>query len=211
MTLPVGAWVTFIVSIIVVVVGGFRVRALSFELKLLLLFLGIVVINNIILIYWAYLKINNIWLFHFYTLLEYSFLAYILSSWQKTPMFRYGIRWSIGAFAIFWIIAKFTFEPVVSYDAFTATISRFLLIGFASLSLYELSKSTREKFYLESRFWISGAILIYSAGSILWLALSNVINSWPESQMMAAWTIHWILDILTNILYLGGFLCPYRK
>lgn len=210
MSIPMGTWLSLVISILVVGVGLIRLKKLPLALKLLVLFLAVVLVNNIIMLYWAFLKINNMWLFHFFTLLEYTSLSWILSYWHTKPFFQNGIRWSILFFACFWVLAKFTFEDMDSYDSITATISHLLLIGYAALTLFELGQTTGEKFILDARFWVSGAVLIYSTGSVLWLALSNVIITWPESQMMIAWTIHWTLDIFTNILYMGGILCSYK-
>ncbi len=210
MSIPMGTWLSLLASILAVGVGLIRLKKLPLALRLLVLFLAVVLVNNIIVLYWAFLNINNMWLFHFFTLVEYTSLSWILSYWQPRSFFQKGIRWSILIFACIWLLAKFTFENMDSYDSVTATISHLLLIGYAALTLFELGQTAGEKFIFDARFWVSGAVLIYSTGSILWLALGNVIITWPEPQMMIAWTIHWILDIFTNILYMGGFLCSYR-
>ncbi|RMF58560.1 MAG: hypothetical protein D6748_08375 [Calditrichaeota bacterium] len=211
MEIPLFTWITLSTSLIVVVVGVLRFKVLIPELKILLLFLCIVLINNIMLVYWSILKINSSIFLHFYTLIEYAFLAYILSRWIKSDKFRKNVQLSIVFFFLIWLIAKFTFEKLDQFDSATATLSHFLLIIFSATSLMEINRELLEKIYKDPRFWVVSAILLYSTGSVIWLALGNYIITWPRAQMMVAWSLHWLLDIFTNFLYMGGFLCPDHR
>lgn len=184
-------------------VGVYLYRWLSKDMRILLRYFAIVLLVDVILYYTSFIiKINNLWLFHIFTLVEYSFLILVFSSWQKNALLKRNMRLSIPIFAMIWVMAKFFLEGFNEIDNFTSSVESVLLVVVSAYTLYDLNKENVVSIYKEPRFWVAGAVLIYFSGNLLCFAFSNVVLVWP---------IHSVLNIIANLLYTGGFLCLPRR
>lgn len=174
-------------------------RTLDKEVRIIyyMLVAGLV-ITATCFVYILYIK-NNFWLFHIYTLIEYSCIMYALSGWQESPGLRKLLRYSIPVFFLIWLGSKLTVEELVVFDNFTASLSSGLLTFAAGFTLYGSLSDQKQPVFREPRFWIASAVLIYGTGTI-------VIFSLGISASNSPWIINTIINIITKCLYMGGFL-----
>lgn len=177
-------------------------RRLGPDIKILLAYIGLLGLVDVLGLYLAFNRISNIWLFHLFTPLEYGFLVMVFSCWQKRSLLRLLLRLSIPLFALICIVSKLFVENLVSFDSFTSSLESWALI---LISIYTLLGLHRDKSFPilgMPRFWIASAVLIYFSGNLPIFAFAN---------MAAVWTINHILNILSNILFAGGFLCYHLR
>ena len=187
--------------IILFIIGAYRLRQLSREMKILLCLIGIALSTDFVLLYLATHHINNLWLMHFYTLLEFSLFMLIFSSWQKNKFSQKLLRLIILIYIPIWFSAKFLLEDFSSFDNFTSSLSGTLLTGIAIYTLLILKKEVDCNILIEKRFWVSTGVLFYFAGNLFIFALGSTI---------AVWSLHNIINICANICYAGGFLSQRR-
>lgn len=168
-------------------------------MKLLLwLFVCIAVLNSASIYRLVAGSTNNMIELHIYTLLEYAFLMTILSYWQKTSAMKLYLRFSILLFALIWITAKIFLEEPTRFDSFTSSLESAVLAGASAFTLLGFLRENLESLYKQPRFWVVVAILIYFSGNLVAFALRPVI---------IVWSIHSMLNIISNLCYAGGFLC----
>jgi len=197
MSIPLEAHLAAISDGILVVVGLYVYKYLPKEMRILLFFFSTAVLINLISLYLALHYINNLWLFHIYTLLEYSLLMVVFSYWHKIIIIKKSLRVSILIFIIIWIIAKLILEDFNSFDNFTSSLISALLTIIAIYTLVRLAKDYPADIFKRPQFWVSTAVLIYYTGNIFTFALSSTV---------IIWSIHNLLYITANICYAGGFL-----
>jgi len=149
-------------------------------------------------LYLAANRINNIWLFHLFTPLEYGFLVMVFSYWQKESLLRLVLRLSIPLFALICLLNKLYLEDLSRFDNFTTTLDGSALILISVYTLFGLYRDNSGPISRDPRFWITVAVLIYFSANLPLFAFANII---------ALWSIHHILNIASNILFTGGFLC----
>lgn len=150
-------------------------------------------------------SIPRLWLFHFFTLLEYALLIFAFSYWHNFRVKKI-LRWSILVFAIIWFMAKLSLEKFSEWDSYTVSLESVILISVSAYTLFNMGKRS-DSLFREPQFWISGAVLIYFAGNLWNFALGNIILSWYNQNINVTWPIHSILNITCNISYAGAFLC----
>lgn len=199
--LPIHYYLSYLSDIVPFVFGLYLYRYLDSDMKLLLSLFTIVLLVDAILFYMSFNQINNLWLLHIFTLIEYSFLILVFASWQKNAFLKRCLRLSIPLFALIWFASKLFLEGFNQIDNFTSSLESMLLVGVSAYTLYDLSKEYLFTIYKEYRFWVAGAVLIYFTGNQLFFALSNIINVWP---------LHSALNIIANLSYTLGFLCLPR-
>lgn len=187
-------------SLIPFIAGIISYRFGKEDMRIFAIFFGIAVVSDLFLMYTAAQHMNNLWALHVWSLVEYCFLAYVFSYWQKNNTFRRLLRWSIPVFIIMWLVAKLiSMEVMTQFHNYTRSIGSMILIVVSVTTLYRLSES--EGIFRLYQFWISLGVLIYFAGNIIWFSVNNIV------LVGSLLFMHSIVNIIANLLYTGGFLC----
>ena len=151
-------------------------------------------------------KIKNLWLSHLFVLVQFSFVIGICAKWVETAVVRKLFLISIALFSALWIISRFTFEPITVPTTYVTPIAKAILVA---ISLYMISSiaQSSEQLSKEPRYWIVSGIVISSAGSLLFYAFRGIIDKFGRDELLIAYSVHWAIDIVANIIYSIGFLC----
>lgn len=194
-------YLSFVSGLIPFILGLVLFRKLNLALKSLLLLFGIGLLIEALGYYlYFFTKIqNNIWLYHFYTLIECSLFIFIFSFWQNDFKLKRILRIIIPGFAFLWIGAKIFFESFDQPDNYTTSLECVLLVAISFRTLYVVDQEHLKTIFREPRFWISAAVLIYFSANLVTFALGNMIVNWGLH--------HAVINIIANLLYAGGFLC----
>ncbi len=147
---------------------------------------------------------SETWLFHFYTLFEFTYLTLLLATvLESRKAFRYTLL-GIVIFAAIWLSSKFTIEPFDKVDSYTSSLSFVTLAVYALFVIYKLVLHPKGWIIYDARFWVSGGILLYGFTTIFTFPLF-------EYFFMLSWSFHTVSSILANLFYLGGFLSVRRN
>ncbi len=183
-------------------VGFFRFRQRGFPDRLLLAFLVFAFGLDLAGFVLRARGIEVYWIVHAFTLVEYSFFAWLFSLWVEGPRLRSFLRVSVVGFALIWLALKLTLEPFGAFDSYSTSIESVLLIWVSGYTLYEVSRSDILNLYHYPRFWVGCGVLVYFAGSLMSFALFNLLKDGVLSV-----PIHAISNIVKNGLFAGAFLC----
>ncbi len=211
MQIPVLAYVSGVSVLFPVGVGAVKVRSLDKPLRIFLLLQVIYALTSGAQFYLALHNVRNLWISHLYNLVEYSFLMGIFSFWQPNPTVRKVVLLSIAFFFLFWIIANLYLEPITGPAIYSNSLSRSAYCIVGLYTLRNISMESTNLLFRDPRLWIVGSLLISSTGDLMFYALRGIISVLPPQQLLVAFGSHWILIILTNLLYCVGYLCTYPK
>jgi hypothetical protein len=188
-----------------VAAGAVRLRLLDRALKTLLSLQFIYLIVTALQLYLALHNIRNLWLSHFFILIEYSFLIAVFSFWEKNKWAVKALFFSVVLFALFWILANFLFEPFAEPAIYTNSLARTIYCFVGLYTLRNITKDSTTLILRDPRFWIISSLLISSTGDLMFYSLRSVIVRLSPRDIFIAWSIHWILNIITNLLYSIGY------
>lgn len=195
-----------LVSNIVPLAAGIRCRRLlESEMRLFLLFVLIAAVTESTASVLSHLNVVNWWMLNVYTILEYVLVIWVLSHWQRERM-KTALQVSIVVFGIVWIVSKFTIEDFHSPDTYTQTISSTLVLAASTISLLRLTPPNGSTMLRDIRFWVTGGLLLYSAGNLTAALLLDKVVSLKFPDAMIVYQLHWALNILVNLMYTFGFL-----
>jgi hypothetical protein len=150
-------------------------------------------------------------LHHVYYLIEYIFIMSIITVWQESHRMKRFIQSLMLLYMLFWIIAKFTFEPLSGLYTFTASTSQVLLIISAEITLFILIGNRMQPIVNDYRFWVLLSFVIYYAGTLLTIASRGILLHYSIEMLFIVASIDWSLKIIFNILFAIGFLCPQTQ
>jgi hypothetical protein len=192
-------------------VGLFVLRFLGADRKVLTLFLGVKLAIDLLGMYLALNHINNLWLLHILTILEYSFLIYIFSFWQKNPILKKILHLSIPLFTVLGIAIMLLGENIRYFNSVTRPIASLALVAAAGYALFELNKETYDSVFRQPRFWIGAAVMLYFSGTLVLFSLGNLLLGTSLQWMKTVFNVNVIMNIVANAMYIGGFLCQVQR
>ncbi len=144
------------------------------------------------------------WSHYLFTPLEYALLAYIFSRWQKSAVLGRIFRFSIPPFLILCLINVIAMDKLKTTNNFTASVACVVYIIMSVVTIAGFARSGLGQILRESQIWVSFGLLFYSAGSLAYFAFLMFL---PIGLLYPLLNIHNSLNIATNLLYTGGYLC----
>lgn len=153
-------------------------------------------------------RLNNIWLFYLFTMIEFYLLV---ESIQEFSIKRLPIFTVIGLVllnGIFVCIDFFFITELNDLNFFSRSVESLLLIGVSLYGFYDLMKNSSTLFIQKSPlFWLLFGILFYSAGNLFLFATRKLLFEKANLPVHNFWVIHSIINIIFNLLLAKTLLC----
>ena len=168
---------------------------------------------NIIAIIFALSGINNLYLYHLFSLVEFTVLSnYLLGLILKRHFTTLFFAVS-AVYLVLWVLNIIFLEPLKAFNGNTAGLSCLLLLLMCMYHLLSLSKG-EEILYFQKlpSFWIVSGIMVYSALSLLsYISYAYYIYNNPGNEAIELWGIASVSSIIKFALISVGLLCYKRK
>lgn len=192
---------SFIV-IIPVLLSIYKFKSLiKVQVKLVYLLLIVLIVEVISNMLW-YKKINNMPLYHFFTVIQFLLIVNIYRrALSQTFSKKFFASLSVG-FVVFAIINTIFLQGLMTFNSNTTTLLGSLVI-FLSLSYFyallkEVKYSTLET---NPMFWINSGFLIYFSSSLILFFMNNTLFKGITAASHMLWGLHAIINIVLTIFY----------
>ncbi len=156
-------------------------------------------------------RINNWWIFHYFTPVEYALLMSVFYSWNQRSPVRKLILYSIPIYIASWLMGSFWLANPADTFSYAYPVSEVLLVLVSSYTLLRIERLEGSSVLDMPEFWVSSGTLIYFGGTIVWSSLNVPILHTSLEIMRLAWSTQSIANIVANLLFAGGYLCLLRK
>ncbi|GAA4273378.1 hypothetical protein U6A24_20700 [Aquimarina gracilis] len=147
-------------------------------------------------------NINNLPMYHFYTVIQFLLIINIYKE-ELSILFPKAFFIVLGVvFTIFAITNTLFFQDLNTFNS-NATTGLGLLTIFLALSyFYALLKEVKYS-ALENNamFWISSGFLIYFSSNLILFFINNSIFKEPNKVSYLVWGLHAIVNIVLTIFY----------
>jgi hypothetical protein len=208
---PILVFVALFSTAIPIIAGIYRLGSVDRAMKILIVYLIFALSIDIITMWFITNYQIHLRFMHFYYLVEYIFIMSIIFSWQDSPKIKRLFQVLLLLYVLFWLCAKFTFEPLNGLYSFTASASQVLLALGAGYTLFVVIGNRVQPLMNHQRFWILLSFVIYYAGTLVIIALRGILVHHSKEVLFIASSLDWSLKILFNILFTIGFLCPQTQ
>jgi hypothetical protein len=183
-------------------VGLFRFKRLAYEQRLLYYLVVTASAAELLSeILWR-LKVNNLFLNHFYAVAEFSILGMLYARHLDGLIKPIYIRGVVLAFGLLALINVIFFQGLETFNSNVTFAESLLLILLAMLYFYKLLR------YLEHRvlqhvpmFWINMSVLTYFSGALILFHVANELIPLPKDEIEAIWGTHALFNIVHYALY----------
>lgn len=141
--------------------------------------------------------LNNLWLLHYYTVLEFSFIVWFYGIILQGFVPSKAI-WAIGVgFGILSLLNSIYLQPLSEFNTYARSLEGILVILLALAWYFRtLTEMKVKRLQDEPLFWVNSGFLLYFSGSVLLFAVSNYLLSLNHSLNLYIWAFHGIFSVL---------------
>ena len=208
---PLFAYITLISPLIPICIGLIKILSVNRGMKILLYYLIFAISIDIFLAWIVKGRQLQMGFVHGYYLVEYVFIISIIMVWQESHRMKRFFQALMLLYILFWIIAKFTFEPLSGLYSITATTSQVLLTLSAGYTLFIVIGNRVQPLTKDYRFWVLLSCVVYYTGTLLTIALRGILIQYSLDKFFLFTSLDWSLKIIFNMLFTIGFLCPQTQ
>lgn len=200
-------FISFIASLSVY----FFSKDLSYYLKLFPPFLFATLIVEILGTYLASVGKSNLWLYNFFTVVEFSFYLWIISLIINNRLIKKITRAVLILYAMAATVNIIFIQEMKFFHTTTYSIGCLLIVGVCIYYFFELFKLPKSvKLKNSPAFWIcSGLLFFYCCGFPLF-GLSNFLSGISKLIIKNFYAIIIILNIFLYSLFTIAFLCRLK-
>ena len=154
---------------------------------------------------------SNLWLVHLWTPIEFTLTILAFACWQQSDRVRRILHWAIPAFLLLVVMNKIFLESFNNFDNYSRPIGSMVLAAVAVFTFQRMIVEPGDSLIRDPRFWVSSAVLIYHAGTLTLFTLGRMMLSENMEAFRDIYMVHSVINILTCLLFAGGFLCRPRR
>lgn len=207
MGIPLHTQLAFIVQVVVCAVGIARFRNHSIQLKIVAVYFIVSTAFSVCQFYLASKRINNLWLTHLFTPIQYAFFAWTLSLWQRNVRLQRVVQISVLAFAAMCFASIILLEDLRIFNNYSRPLESILLVVLSGYGLFLIKELETDSLMRQPAFWASAAILLYFSGMVVLYSLSNSLLHASVGTLRVAWIAHSIVSVISNSFFAAAFLC----
>lgn len=198
-------YISTLFSTLSFIVGLLCIKSINRYLVPIFLIVSVSFVTEIINVVLVRSNINNLFIFHFYTVIEFILISFFYLLFFKKYLNANYLLLPIPVFLIVTFI-DYKINGLNSMDNFSASIEAVILSIYSLVSfLFVMRKLLFENILSAPFFWINSGVLFYFSGGLLVFAFSNYFLATELSNHSALWSIPQLLNILYNILISIGF------
>ena len=192
-------YIGFAIFFVPLITGLMRWKRLSGGQKVLVAYVGFVILFSVAAEIVGRTYGSNLLLYHFYTFVEFFTLFYLF--WRS--------MWRVPRWVFILPVLAFTGIGIWTFVAdpfavpvLTRTTASIILTGLSILFFYNALRHLEyQKIERTFMFWISGAVLLYFTGNLLLDSFGNYIANASDKVFFTVWSIHAVLNFFLYILY----------
>jgi hypothetical protein len=190
--------------LISVLAALFRWRYLTSCLRYVGLFVGLATLGEVVSLITAALSIRNLHILHVYTILEFNLIALFYRRFFGQFYPRWLIPGLMGVFTGFAILNSLLLQPLNRYNTYARGLEALVVIALALLCFYKiLTELPAKRLDKHPVFWINTGYLLYFAGSLFFLLLSNaLLTDSNRALILMVFGLHSFLMVLMH-LFIG--------
>ena len=182
---------TFLITVIPMVIGGWKYRALNQESKAIFWLAVVTFLLDAPASYLFYHAKPNLFIGHIFTPLEFLFIVYIYRRPLKSLIPE---KWNTGLMVVIALLAignTLFLQGIKENNTNIRTLESVLLILFSLLYFFQLARNL-SVIHLEREpfFWFNTGVLLYFSGNAFIFLYSNYILKYSQDLGIKVYLIH---------------------
>lgn len=148
---------------------------------------------------------NNHIIGNVFIIVQYVFLSVVFYLSFSSYIIRKGLLVVAVLFTVFGMVNLLFVQGHDCFNSWTLGLANLLLMLVALLFYYKLFKEGKvQRLERYPLFWVASAVLLYAAGNFYLFIFSNYALAESNEFLYAQWSIHSVINIVTNLCYAIG-------
>jgi hypothetical protein len=153
-------------------------------------------------------KIEFVWIYHIFNILEYCLLAIFLGDMVVTRKIRHFINVSVIIYILLGTAISFFFYAYTGFPSININIEGFLLSLISIYALFNLDPKSSKSIFTHPDFWFCSGILIFFGCTAFMNGLYTNILNYSKSEAIDLFSvINKPLNIILYSFFGIGILC----
>jgi len=178
------------------------------EMALLFYYVTFSFIVELLTLYLAMNSINNLWVLHIYTFIEFTVMVSIFSQFKEMIIRKKLAVVLVVIYFFLWIASKVFLESMSRFDTYSVSVANIVLTLIALWALFQSGQTMARSIWKTPLFWFSIAALIKFAGDFCLFLFGEWFIHLHLSDGLTVWSLHWTISILSNIGFFLALICP---
>jgi len=180
---------------------SYRKHKLVLVQQLIFILVVITLLTESVVLFLSYFGINNLPIFHLFTIAQFSIYILIMRKGCKPFLSRSFFHGIFFLFIIFALLDAFWLNNLYSFNNYSRPVASLFLIFFALCFFYKTLKELKiQSLEREPLFWLSMGMLIYFSCSLFVFLFTNYVKTSNEA-LFTIWNINAIFNIILNLSY----------
>lgn len=183
-----------------------RIQYLTNCFRYIGLFVGLAALGELVSLITAKLDMPNLHILHVYTILEFNLIALFYRCFFGNFYPRWLVPMVMVVFTGFAITNSLLLQPLNRYNTYARGLEALLVMAMALLCFYKmLTELSAKRLDRHPVFWVNTGYLLYFAGSLFFLILSNalIIDS-NRALILMVFGLHSFLMVLMHLFISVG-------
>lgn len=180
----------------------FKFKKLNSVQRLLMYLISVIVLVEIISLFLWHKEINNLVMYHIYTVIEFIMISMIYTKVLTSLFPKYVFKILTFLFIIFAFLNVQFFQNIYTFNSNTITVSGIIIIIFSLSYFYALLQEIKYS-ALENNpmFWINSGFLIYFSTNLILFFINNSMFKASTEATYLVWGLHAIINIVLTLFY----------
>jgi len=211
MTMPFLFYAACVVVICAPVVGTFFINKVTTPLRLLIVLLWVWCFAGVAENYTGMHHIKNLWISQIINVVELFLFTWIYWHWRLSKRNGFILWGAFILYAMFWIVAKMTFEPITVFDDVTSGILKLYQICFSCIVIVTVFKEdSKIPLWREPKFLVTVAFLLYASSTFFLFSLATPLLQFSEENFRSLYNINWSMIISSDLIFLYALFCDSK-
>ena len=164
------------------------------------------VVTGIISVTLWRMNMSNLWITHYYILLELPLILFAISEAFRRKEMRMIVAFAVAVVIAFSVTNSFFFQPLTSINSH-GRIAESIVVVFFSFWLLRSIAGNNDTLSITSipMFWICSAWILYFCSSIFIFGMSNMIMFKDRQVNLWIWIAHAFFQLIHHIFIAIGF------
>ena len=154
---------------------------------------------------WLY-KLNNLPLFHAYTIVEFVLLTLFFRQLYRMVDKTLPLKSVLFVFLAFTLINTLFFQPIFKHNTSVRTVEAVVVCGYCLVFFYYYMKyNFSSAIFPESYLWITAGLFIYFSANVFLFIFSNYLyEHMTKEEVRLMWASHGIINGIKYLLITIG-------
>jgi len=171
-----------------------------------------IIVNGVInatVSFLAWRGINNMPIFHIYTILEFIVISFFFKSVHNNKLYTLFSCIILLIFIILSVINSIFIQGIWIFNTYSRSIEAVILIGYCIFGLIQLINKMDS--FNNSVFWYTSGLLVYFSASFVLFIVANLTLGIDKSLNWILWHIHAFMVFILYIFITKGFYLGKRR